>query len=49
MKNKTPKERIHALSHAYLLSSAIHAAAELRIADLLLEKPKQTADELAKD
>jgi len=43
----TAKERISSLAHGYLLSSAIHAAAELGIADVLLEKSSQSAEELA--
>ncbi len=43
----TSKERIHSLAHAYLLSSAICAAAELGIADSLWDHPAQTLDQLA--
>lgn len=42
-----PKNRINSLAHGYLLSSAIIAAADLGIADVLWEKPRQTIDELS--
>lgn len=45
--HKSPKERINSLAEGYLLSSAIHAAAELGIADLLWTKSEQSIDELA--
>lgn len=45
----TPKERISTLAYAYLLSSAIHAAAELGIADILSEKSEQSIAELAEE
>jgi hypothetical protein len=43
----TPKERINDLALSFLLSSAIHAAAELGIADALVEKSPQTLKELS--
>lgn len=46
--DKTPKERIHDLASAYLLSSAIHAAAELGIADILFEHSEMSVYEIAK-
>lgn len=42
-----PKDRINSLAHAYLLSSAIIAAADLGIADLLWKNPEQTVDQLS--
>ncbi len=43
----TPKERMQTFAHAYLLSGALCAAAELGIADLLWEKPEQTIEQLS--
>ncbi len=44
----SPRDALWRMTNAYQVSQAIHAAASLRIADLLEDGPK-SADELAKD